>query len=139
MRRTKTKAIILAAAVIATTTQQGSQISSVGLRPMLTTAYCCGTTTATGTPVREGVCAVNKERLGLLAIVYEDNNGTPGALIGYFECEDTGKGGDKDGDGIGSIEAGHCIDIYRNDLEGCKEYMKRTGGKCWVEFVDAKG
>lgn len=106
---------------------------------MYTTAYCCGTTTASGTHVREGVAAVDKKHIGMTAIVYQDNNGTLGPLIGYFECEDTGFGGDKDGDGVGSIQEGKCIDIYRNNLERCQEYMELTGGKCWVQFVEAEG
>lgn len=105
-----------------------------GLKKMYTTAYCMGTTTATGTQVREGVAAVDRAHMGQVAVVYKDNNGEPGELIGIFNCEDTGKGGDSDGDGIGAIEAGQCIDIYRRNLDRCKEYMKETGGKCWVRY-----
>lgn len=125
--------------IIATATQQASTASSVELKHMATTAYCCGTTTASGTPVREGVAAVDRKHMGLTAYLYEDQNGHPGELIGIYECEDTGKGGDKDGDGIGSIEAGHCIDIYKPDLESCKDHMRRTSGKCWVVYIDKKG
>ena len=105
------------------------------LKQMHTTAYYMGTTTATGTPVREGVAAVDRKHLGCTAFVYKDENGEPGELIGVYSCEDTGKGGDKDGDGIGSIEAGECIDIYQEDLESCKEYMKTTGGRAWVLYI----
>lgn len=106
---------------------------------MCTTAYCYGTTTATGTTAREGIAAVDRKHIGMVAVVYQDIDGEIGPLIGYFDCEDTGKGGDSDGDGIGSIEEGKCIDIYKYDLERCKEYMRLTGGKCWVQYIKAKG
>lgn len=107
--------------------------------PMSTTAYYEGEITASGTKPREGICAVNRDRLGMLAIVYADNNGKKGGLLGYYECLDTGFGSDQDGDGIGSIEEGKCIDIYFPTPEECKEWMKLTGGKCHVQFVYAEG
>ena len=131
--------LIAIAATCIITQQAWKEPEDAGPKLMYTTAYCSGTTTATGTQVREGVAAVDRKHMGMTAIVYEDNNGMPGELIGIYSCEDTGKGGDKDGDGIGSIEAGQCIDIYRNDLEGCKEHMRRTGGRCWVQYVKAEG
>ncbi|MBO5208034.1 MAG: hypothetical protein J6B68_01680 [Lachnospiraceae bacterium] len=107
--------------------------------PMSTTAYYEGEITASGTKPRKGICAVNKERLGLTAIVYLDENGELGEILGYYECLDTGFGSDPDGDGIGSIEEGKCIDIYFPTPEDCKEWMKLTGGKCHVQFIYAEG
>lgn len=104
-----------------------------------TTAYCMGHTTASGTPVRYGVAAVNRARMGMTAIVYERTPDGPGAILGYFECEDTGKGGDADGDGIGAIQEGKVIDIYFPTLEECTAWMKLTGGKVYVQYVEAKG
>ena len=128
------RSALAALAIIATLTPPGLKTYDAELKQMHTTAYCIGTTTATGTQVREGVAAVDREHIGWVAVVYEDNDGEPGKLIGLYNCEDTGKGGDADGDGIGSIEAGQCIDIYRRNLDRCKEWMKDTGGKCWVRY-----
>lgn len=66
---------------------------------MYTTAYCQGTITATGVPVRKGICAVKKEWIGLTAIVYSYDNGKPGELLGIWECLDTGFGGDANAEG----------------------------------------
>ena len=107
--------------------------------PMYTTAYYYGDTTASGHPAREGICAVKREWMGLTAIVYADDNGKVGELLGIYECLDTGFGGDADGDGIGSIEEGKVIDVYRPDYESCMEWMELTGGKVFVQLVDAKG
>lgn len=104
-------------------------------KQMITTAYCSGTTTASGTPVHEGIAAVDKNHMGMIAVVYQDIDGNIGPMIGIFECEDTGFGSDSDGDGIGTIQEGKCIDIYKNDLQGVKEYMQLTGGKCWVQYM----
>ena len=104
-----------------------------------TTAYCCGTTTCTGVPVREGICAVKKEWIGKTALIYANNDGEIGELLGIYECLDTGFGADSDGDGIGSIQEGKLIDVYFPTYEQCKEWMKLTGGKVYVQLVDANG
>lgn len=107
---------------------------------MYTTAYHYGEITASGTPVRRGICAVKREWMGLTAIVYECNpDGSIGDLLGYWECLDTGFGGDADGDGIGSIEAGKVIDMYFPTLEECQAWMEQSGGKVYVQLVDAEG
>ena len=104
-----------------------------------TTAYCCGTTTCTGVPVREGICAVEKEWIGKTALIYANNDGEIGELLGIYECLDTGFGADSDGDGIGSIQEGKLIDVYFPTYEQCKEWMKLTGEKVYVQLVDAEG
>ncbi len=107
---------------------------------MYTTAYHHGEITASGVPVRRGICAVKREWMGLTAVVYAYNpDGSIGDLLGYWECLDTGFGGDADGDGVGSIEAGKVIDMYFSTLEECQEWMEQTGGKVYVQFVDAEG
>lgn len=107
---------------------------------MYTTAYHHGEITASGVPVRRGICAVKREWMGLTAIVYAYNpDGSIGDLLGYWECLDTGFGGDADGDGVGSIEAGKVIDMYFPTLEECRDWMKLTGGKVYVQLVDAEG
>jgi len=112
------------------------------IRRMHTTAYCQGTITATGHEVRKGICAVDKEHMGenWLAMVWTvDENGNADEFQGYFECLDTGFGADSDGDGIGSIQEGKCIDVYFPTLEECKEWMKLTNGKCLVKYIWAVG
>lgn len=107
---------------------------------MYTTAYHYGEITASGVPVRKGICAVKREWMGLTAVVYEcREDGSRGELLGYWECLDTGFGGDADGDGVGSIEAGKVIDMYFPTLEECQEWMEQTGGKVYVQLVDAEG
>lgn len=107
---------------------------------MYTTAYHYGEITASGVPVRRGICAVKREWMGLTAIVYAYNpDGSIGDLLGYWECLDTGFGGDADGDGVGSIEAGKVIDMYFPTLKECRDWMKLTGGKVYVQLVDAEG
>ena len=87
--------------------------------------------THTGNPCRngkmprEGICAYQEQYLGWLAIVYEDNNGKPGEIIGYYEIYDTGYGietyviNPKTGENYGSLELGTSIDIFQDSLEEC--------------------
>lgn len=93
------------------------------------TAYCYGTTTCTGKPVREGYAAMSKRYLGMTAIVYsEDENGNPLDYIGTYEIEDTG--GDE------RIKNGNCIDIYIPSHEKAIEFGRQ---KVVVYLIEAKG
>lgn len=92
------------------------------------TAYCYGTTTCTGKPVREGIAAMAKGYLGKTAIVYEDMDGVPGDLIGIYEVEDTG--------GDYRIQEGRCIDIYIPDYDKAIEFGRQD---VIVFLVNAKG
>lgn len=92
------------------------------------TAYCHGEVTAGGHKVREGIAAGRREWMGQTAILYADDNGSIGELIGIYEVLDTG--------GDARIQNGECIDIYMPDYAAAKEYGRRD---VWVQIVDAKG
>ena len=93
------------------------------------TAYCYGTTTCTGKPVRVGYAAMSKKYIGMTAIVYEaDDNGNPLDYIGTYEIEDTG--GDE------RIKNGNCIDIFMSSREECINFGRRN---VVVYLIEAKG
>lgn len=98
-----------------------------GFTQMSATAYCMGTTTYNGSKVHSGGCAVNKEHLGQVAIVYT----LDGDFLGYYECNDIGT---TDG-----LKNGYVIDIYRCNLTQCHSFMKLTRGRVWVKWIDGKG
>lgn len=105
-----------------------------------TTAYCCGTTTATGKKVRRGICAGRREDLGKTVIAYYVNeDGGIGDFLGIWEIEDVGFGADSDGDGIGSIQEGIVLDMYFPTLEECKLWMRDTGGEIYVQIIPGYG
>lgn len=93
---------------------------------MSTTAYCCGTHTANGSKVHIGGCACNPH-FGDVAIVYS----TSGRYLGMYECNDKG--------GTDGLRAGTVIDIYRPTYTMCESWMKLTGGKVYVLWVEGKG
>ena len=70
---------------------------------MQATAYCIDGTTATGTHTRRGICAGKREWFGKTAVVYADNHGEIGDLIGIYKVEDTGGK---------SIASGRVLDIW---------------------------
>lgn len=107
--------------------------------------------THTGNPCRngkmprEGICAYQSEYLNWLAIVYADNNGKPGEIIGYYEIYDTGYGIETDvvnpdtGKNYGSLELGTSIDIFQYSLEECYEFIEEHGDSCFIQLVYAEG
>ena len=108
------------------------------VRKMRVTCYTYppGSITASGCEVREGIVAAKQDWMDALVVLYD----TDMDLIGYYEVEDTGFGIDQDGDGIGSIENGTSIDVFRDSLERCYEWIERHGDYCYVQIItDAKG
>ena len=108
------------------------------VRKMRVTCYTYpeGSITASGCEVREGIVAAKKDWMDALVVLYDmDMN-----FIGYFEVKDTGFGIDKNGDGIGSIQEGTSIDVFRDDLDRCKEWIEKYGDYCYVQIItDAEG
>lgn len=92
------------------------------------TAYCHGEITASGHEVRPGIAAGKPEWMGLTCLVYEDDEGDPGKLLGIYEMLDTG--GDK------RIKNGTCIDVYLPDYDACKEYGRKN---VWIQLIEANG
>lgn len=108
------------------------------VRKMRVTCYTYppGSITASGCEVREGIVAAKQDWMDALVVLYD----TDMNFIGYYEVKDTGFGIDQDGDGIGSIENGTSIDVFRDSLERCYEWIERHGDYCYVQIItDAKG
>ena len=107
--------------------------------------------THTGNPCRngqmprKGICAYQYEYLDWMAIVYEDNDGEPGEIIGYYEIFDTGYGIETDvvnpdtGKNYGSLELGTSIDIFQDSLEECYEFIEEHGDTAFIQIVYAEG
>lgn len=92
-----------------------------------------GHTTASGTPVHEGIVAGKRSWMGKTAIIYDMNMN----LIGIYEFKDTGAGIDTDGDGKGdSIIRGKSIDIYRDTLDRCYEWIALYGDYVYMQIVE---
>lgn len=108
------------------------------VRKMRVTCYTYpeGSITASGCEVREGIIAAKKDWMDALVVLYDmDMN-----FIGYFEVKDTGFGIDKDGDGVGSIQDGTSLDVFRSSLDRCHEWTERYGDYCYVQIIpDAEG
>lgn len=83
---------------------------------MKATAYCLNGTTATQTQTRKGICAGKREWFGRYAVVYADNNGEIGNLIGIYRVEDTG------GE---SIRSGRVLDIWMPTEAECFQFGRR--------------
>lgn len=89
-----------------------------------------GAVTASGQTVREGIVAGMVENRDSVAIIYENNDGKIGDIIGYFEILDTG--GEL-------IQSGDRIDVYRNTLERCEKWIAEYGDYVYVQIIPAVG
>lgn len=147
MRR-KITALLLATAMLWTSLPVRAQEDAERIRlaeegqviRMFTTVYHHGETTAAGRRVRRGICAVRREWIGKTALVWKrGDSDTMGEFLGIWECLDTGLGADSDGDGMGSIQEGRAIDMYFPTQEEVDEWMETTGGRVYVQLVDAEG
>lgn len=115
---------------------EAAESSDLQLMRVTCYTYPPGSITASGCEVREGIVAAKKEWIGALVILYD----TDMNFIGYFEALDTGFGIDRDGNGIGSIQEGTSIDVFRSSLERCHEWTERYGDYCYAKIItDAKG
>lgn len=92
-----------------------------------------GSITASGEHVREGIVAGKRAWLGKVAILYDlDMN-----IIGIYEFKDTGAGIDTDGDGKGdSIKNGKSIDVYRDTLDECYDWIRTYGDFVNLQILD---
>ena len=99
---------------------------------MHATAYCLDGITASGAPVRKGICATgDKRHLGETAILYQRlPDGSIGEIIGIYEVADTGC-------------SEYVIDVWCPEAE-CQAFMDRVyedgcKGKIYVQFLEAVG
>ena len=114
------------------------------------TAYHRGTIGSHGDVMQTGYCAARPEDYGKNIFAYRaiktESGYEMGELLYIMEIRDTGFGTDTKtgkskifkGRTAGSIEVGSQIDIYRPNLEECKEVMQETGGKVFVEIIEPK-
>lgn len=99
-----------------------------------------GAITASGKKVREDIVAGKREWLGYSCIIYENNDGQVGDFIGVFEFCDTGAGMDSDGDGKGdTIINGKSIDVFRNTLDRCYDWIGEYGDYVFIQIIPSVG
>jgi hypothetical protein len=104
----------------------GTRVDTSNMQLMHTTAYYRGHHTANGSKVHIGGCSCNPH-LGDVAIIYT----VDGQYLGMYECNDTG--------GTQGLQNGTVIDVYRKNLTQCETWMKITGGKVYVLWIEGKG
>lgn len=86
-----------------------------------------GNCTYDGTMPYEGILASNKEHLGDIALLWT----VEGEYIGMFEARDIGGGQ--------MLKDGTAIDIFREDMEGAKEWIATYGDYVRILWIPAEG
>lgn len=105
----------------------GVWLEQAGFEKIYATAYCMGHHTANGSKVHSGGCACSADHLGDVAIIYT----LDGHFLGYYECNDTG--------GTPGLQLGNVVDIYRCNYTQCNSFMKITGGKVYIKWIEGEG
>lgn len=97
--------------------------------PVLIRCTCytaTGNPTASGVMPYEGIVAGKREWLGCVAVLYTSDM----EFIGFFEFRDTG----------GSyISSGERIDVYRDTLERCYDWIGQYGDYVYMQIIPAEG
>ena len=127
-----------ATVVESTQYEVGCEYSEGVSEPMRVTCYTSseGAITASGAVVREGIVAASRDYMNYSVILYDEDMN----FVGFFEVKDTGAGIDTDGDGKGdSIKKGLSIDVYRDTLDRCYDWIEEYGDYMYVQFVEGKG
>lgn len=127
--KTRMILIVLAFCLISCGATRGERVNSVdtsGMQKMHTTAYCLHGVTANGGTTRPHIAACNT-RLGQVAIIYSID----GEYLYTAEITDKGI--------TNGLIAGNVIDVWFDTYEECEEWMRTTGGRCYVLWVDGKG
>lgn len=111
------------------------------LKKIRCTCYVEPGATISGHMTHEGVIAGRKEDLGKVAALYAiADDGSVGEFIGYFDFYDTGAGIDTDGDGRGdSIKKGKSVDVFREDMDDAKAWIKAYGDYVFIKIIEAEG
>ena len=79
-------------------------------------------------PISGHTLAGKREWVGKKCKLYDEEL----KLIGEYRFHDTGFGNDIDGDGVGSIQEGKCIDIFMDTRNECIEWGRKN---VWIEWI----
>lgn len=83
-----------------------------------------GAHTADGSVPVEGMVSSNKSHLGMDMILYTDDL-LPEA---HFQCTDVG--------GHPMLQNGTAVDIYRDNMDRCWQFVNTHSSYVWVEWVE---
>lgn len=97
-----------------------------------------GNDCANGKPPHTGIVAYSPEYIGDTAILYENDCGKVGQLIGIYEIYDTGYGKTLPS-GFGSIQEGKTVDVFMDSDEAGREFIKEHGNEIFIQVVRANG
>lgn len=111
------------------------------LKQIRCTCYIEPGVTYSGHYTHEGIVAGRKQDIGDVAAIYAiAEDGGLGEFIGYYDFYDIGAGIDTDGDGKGdSLIKGLGVDMYKNDMDAVKAFIKKYGDYVYIKIIEAEG
>lgn len=86
-----------------------------------------GNRTADGTVPYEGIIASNREHLGQMCMLFDMD----GNFIALMEARDLG--------GHKKLRNGTAIDVYRDNMDRAKEWVRTYGDYVQIIWIDAEG
>ena len=129
-------------ATIAVHAEERKEEEETELRKVRMTCYThTGNPTASGEMPSEGGCAFQAKYMGYKAVIYENDAGMPGKLIGIYNINDTGYGkatskiNPDTGKPYGTIQLGYTVDIFQESIADCKEFINQHGDSCYIRLI----
>ena len=83
-----------------------------------------GARCADGTLATEGVCSSNKDHIGKLCVLYDDDLNP----VDAFFCHDVGSNP--------LLVNGTAVDVYRSSYQRCVDFIKLHGDYAFIKWVD---
>lgn len=133
----KLNIIVCFACIIAIALTVPCKAETVETKKMRVTCYCPESCpgigiTASGKPVVGNyTIAARRDWIGSVLILYKDDNGKKGDMIGIYECTDTG--------GHEDLKNGTALDIYQNSLDEAWGFIHKYGTYVWVDRIKGNG
>lgn len=126
MKRATVLIFLIGILLLAKGAAEPGRVDTSGMQLMYTTAYCLKGVTASGGTTHHGIAACDPH-VGDIAVIYSID----GKYLDTVEITDRG--------GTEGLHNGTVIDVWKCNKTQCKSWMRLTGGRVYVQWIEGNG